>query len=285
MGKKRRKRKGIDATASSPPRGFAQACGEAVPDVLALGVCLLAWINPGSVHFDIIALAAPLFFVQTALAIPQTFSGVLRLREHEMSRAQKAGFLIWPIIVLLPLVWGLFGHWALLSLLLVSGEALWRALTGRVDTSAPVRGAWITYTEGDDGVTSSTSMVSVSANASARRSRGFKQWRVEAGHMQVMATLTLTGAVLTVFVVLFTEVGAGGIAPAHLASSAWPQTLIGKIVPAHDALAAGVALFGMRTFAQFEGVIGAPEPPTPDIADDPVLREIVEKVERKSSKR
>ncbi len=100
-----------------------------------------------------------------------------------------------------------------------------------------------------------------------------------------MATLTIGGAFVTMLVLLFTDVGVGGIDAAQLAASAWPNTLIGKIIPAHYALAAGVALFGLRTFAQFEDVIGKPEPPPPKIEDDPVLREIIEKVERESSKR
>jgi hypothetical protein len=286
MGKKRRKRKSAELATNASPRDFAQAMGEAVPDLLALGACLLAWTRADAVRFDLIALAAPMAFVQMALSVPQLFSGVLRLSDAQMSRQQKAGFIVWPVVCLVPIVWVLLGHWALLSMLLFSAQMLYRALSGRIDTSAPVRGAYVTYAEGEDGIGADSSMMTMSANSSARRRGKFKQWRVEVGHAQVMATLTLAGAFVTVLMLAFTDLGSAHLDAAQLAASTWPKTPIGQLVAAHYALAAGIAIFGMRAFAQFEGVGANTTTQAPiDIKNDPVLREIIEKVERESSKR
>ena len=63
----------------------------------------------------------------------------------------------------------------------------------------------------------------------------------------------------------------------------WTTTPIGSVVPAHQALVAGLILFAARSFSHFDDV---GEPPPVDIENDPELQQIIDTVEgRKPSQR
>jgi predicted glycoside hydrolase/deacetylase ChbG (UPF0249 family) len=103
-----------------------------------------------------------------------------------------------------------------------------------------------------------------------------------------MASLTASCGMVLAFLMAFIDVDRLGVTPASEAASAWSQTVIGAAVGAHYVLAAGVALFTGRMLMQFEGLApraGTPEAaPVPHIDDDPVLREIVRKVDGKHAR-
>jgi hypothetical protein len=111
-----------------------------------------------------------------------------------------------------------------------------------------------------------------------------RQWRVEAGHAQIMASLTVAAALILLFLLPFIDIQRIGVTPAIEAASSWSQSTVGAVVGAHYALAGGVVLFAARFLLQFEGIAprpGSPEvQPVPRIEDDPVLREIVRKIDR-----
>jgi hypothetical protein len=274
-----------DPAAAAPvPRTLAHAVFDAVPDALAGGACLLAWVNPQALGgFDLIAYAAPLFLIQLPLSFIGLFTGVTRLSDESMGRATKAGFVLAPGVAMALLAPIALGAQALLGVLLLSAEALWRIATGQVDRDAPVKGAWITYTQGEDAAGNARRAFSASTDGARQLGGRVRQWRVEAGHRQVMASVTATLGVFLVPLLAFIDVDPLGVTPAVEAASAWSQTTLGKMVGAHYALAGGVALFAMRLLMQFEGITprpGSPEAaPLPTIEDDPVLREIVRKID------
>jgi hypothetical protein len=275
------------APAHEPPRTLGDAVLDALPDALAAGACLLAWTKPQAFgSFDLIAYAAPLFFIQLPLSIIGLFTGVTRLSDQAMGRATKAGFVLAPSIAMALLAPILLGVQALVGVLLLSAESLWRIATGQVDRDAPVKGAWITYTQGEDASGRARRAYSVSTDGSQRLGGRVRQWRVEAGHRQVMASLTATAGVFLLCLLPFIDVEPLGATRAVVDASAWSQTLLGQIAGAHHALAGGVFLFAARLLLQFEGIApqpGSPEAaPLPTIEDDPVLREIIRKVDARN---
>lgn len=272
------------AAATEVRRTWSVAALDALPDTLALGACLLAWLAPGAVRFDLIAWAAPLYFVEFPLALLALFGGVTRLEDRAMSRRTKLSFVVAPILLVAlfaPLVLGPGGF---VAVILLSARLLWRAATGTIDRSPRVRGAWITYAEGDEVDRHQSALrISVGRKRRADERRG-RSWRVEASHELVMAALTLTFCVFIAVAFQFVSIPTGGITAEIAAASLWSRTAIGSVVGAHAALAAGAALFAARILGHTEGVEAADAPPPPTVEDDPVLREIVDKVEGRKPK-
>jgi hypothetical protein len=289
---RKRRPKGDDAAGAAPaprPRTFGDACLDALPDAIACGACALAWAKPQAIPgFDLVAWAAPLFLLQVPLAFLGLFTGVTRLGDAEMSRATKVGFVLAPAAAMALLAPALLGIEALAGVLLLSATTLWRIARGEVDREAPVRGAWITYAQGEDASGRAQRSYSVSTGGAATPRERARQWRVEAGHSQVMAALTVAAALVLVFLLPFVDIQRFGVTPEIEAASGWARTTLGAAVGAHFALAGGVALFAARFLLQFEGIAprpGSPEAqPVPKIEDDPVLREIVRKIDRQSKR-
>jgi hypothetical protein len=174
---------------------------------------------------------------------------------------------------------------ALFGVLWLSALSLWRIATGRLDSEAPVKGAWITFAQGEDAEGRPQRRYSLSTDGgSGSRLDRARRWRVEAGHSHVMASLTASGGLLLCFLLPFVDVEPLGVTPEVAAASAWSSTALGSVVGAHFVLAGGVALFAARVLLHFEGIApaaGSPDAqPVPRIEDDPVLREIVDKLER-----
>lgn len=275
-----------DAGVPAPrPRTFGDACIDALPDALACAACAVAWARPQAIPgVDLLGWAAPLFLIQIPLSLLGLFTGVARLSDAEMPRATKAAFVLAPAAAMALLAPALLGAQALLGVLLLSATTLWRIASGQVDREAPVRGAWITYTQGTDAQGRPRRAYSASTGAEGMPAPGAaRRWRVEAGHSQVMASLTAAGGLLLVALLPFVGVERFGVTPAIEAASSWSQGTVGAVVGAHYALAGGVVLFAARFLLQFEGI--APKPGSPDaqpvprIEDDPVLREIVRKID------
>ena len=286
---RKRGRKDGGAAPQAPaarPRTFGDACLDALPDAIACGACALAWARPQAIPgFDLVGWAAPLFLVQIPLSMIGIYAGVARLSDASMSRRTKAGFVLAPTLVMALLAPIVLGVEALAAVLLLSATTLWRIATGRVDQDAPVRGAWITYSQGVDADGQPRRAWSAQTSTSGVAPQGrVRQWRVEAGHAQVMAVATATAGVMLVVLLAVVDVQRIGVTPEVEAASAWARTTLGGMVGAHYALAGGVALFATRCLLQFEGIAprpGSPEAqPVPRIEDDPVLREIVRKIDR-----
>lgn len=267
-------------------RTWAVALMDALPDTLALGACLLAWLAPTAVRFDLIAWAAPLYFVEFPLALLLLFGGVTRIEDPALSRRSKLGFVLVPVLVVALMAPMLLGPGGLLAVLALSARLLWRVASGRIDRSARVRGAWITYAEGDGAheVESGTVRMRVGGRRGGNAGSG-RRWRVEASHELVMASLTLTFWVFIAVAFMFVTLPPGGITPEIAASSLWSRTVVGAIVPPHIALAAGATLFTARVLGHLEGIEAADAPPPVSVEDDPVLREIVDRIEGKDRKR
>lgn len=288
MARKRRRETAAAVTADAtapPPRTLGVACADAVPDAIACGACALAWANPQAIPgFDLVAWAAPLFLIQLPLSILGMFTGVARLSDAQMPRATKAGFVLAPGLAMALLAPALLGIEALFGVLLLTAMTLWRIASGRIDLEAPVRGAWITYSQGESGDGTPQRRYAVDVSGSGTRLQGrVRQWRVEAGHGQVMAAATAAAGLLLVFLLPFIDVQRIGVTPAIEAASAWSQGTLGAVLGAHYPLAGGVALFAARCLLQFEGIApasaAADAQPVPRIEDDPVLREIVRKID------
>lgn len=269
-------------------RTWAVALMDALPDALALGACLLAWLAPAALRFDLIAWAAPLYFVEFPLALLLLFGGVTRIEDPALSRRGKLGFVLAPI-VLVALVAPMFlGPGGLLAVFALSARLLWQVASGRIDRSARVRGAWITYAEGDGEHAVDSGTVRMRVRAGGRRGRAAgrgRSWRVEASHELVMATLTLTFWVFIAVAFMLVTIPPAGITPEIAAASLWSRTVIGAIVPPQVALTAGATLFAARVLGHLEGIEAADAPPPVSVEDDPVLREIVDSIEGKDRKR
>lgn len=269
------------------PRTRRDALFDALPDAIVVAICLLAWTVPRPLGVDLVETAAPVFFVELTLSMLLLFAGVRRLEDRAMAPRTKLSFVLVPALVLMPLCLLLLGPWALLAAAWLVGAEAMKVLTGTLDRTPPVRGAWITYREGNGGVSTEGSGLSAYVRVAGMRKRGgTRQWRVQAGHQQVMAGLTLgTGLVIAV-ALLFVDVPTGALVPAVVADALWAKTLMGHMVPAHVAVAAGFALFLARVPAHFEG-LGPPRPEdtVASIENDPVLREITRKLDGEPSAR
>ncbi len=279
-----------DVRSSAPqPRTLADAFADAIPDALAAAACMVAWVNPQAFgNFDLLAYAAPLFCIQLPLSMLIVVGAVNRFGNEQMSRATKLGFVLAPIVAIALAAPIALGPAALIGVAWLSGTLLFQIATGRIDREAAVKGAWFTFSQGEDAAGRGTRSYSISTDGSAPRSGLARQWRVEAGHSQVMASLTATCGLFLAFLMPFIDVDRLGVTPAAEAASAWSQTLIGDVLGAHYVLAAGAALFLGRMLLQFEGIAprpGSPEAaPIPDIDTDPVLREIVDKIEGRGAR-
>jgi hypothetical protein len=287
MARKRRAKREQAATPPHQPRTVGTALADALPDALACGACLLAWVRPQSIGgVDLVAYAAPLFGIQIPMAIIGLFTGVSRIDDRAMGRSTKVGFVLAPAIAMALIAPIVLGVQALVGVLWLSAISLWRIASGTIDREAPVKGAWITFEQGEDadGQPKRSYSASTDGSSGSRLGRA-RRWRVEAGHTQVMASLTVMGGLVLCFLLPFVDVDPLGVTPEIAAASAWSSTALGSAVGAHVVLAGGVALFAARVLLHFEGIEpapGSPEAqPVPRIEDDPVLRDIVDKVDRR----
>jgi hypothetical protein len=287
MARKRRTQHPSPEPAPHRPRTLGTALADALPDAIACGACLLAWVAPRAIGgVDLIAYAAPLFGIQLPMALIGLFAGVSRIDDRSMSRATKAGFVLAPALTMALFAPALLGAQALLGVLWLSALSLWRIADGTIDREAPVQGAWITYQQGEDEQGRPLRSYAVSTGGSPPMRGGrVRQWRVEAGHSQVMASLTAMAGLVLCFLLPFVDVERLGVTPEIEAASAWSATALGQVVGAHFVLAGGVALFAARVLLHFEGIEPARgsrgTAPVPRIEDDPVLREIVDRIDRK----
>jgi hypothetical protein len=261
-------------------RTLTDACVDAAFDAVAAAACMLAWVKPQALAgVDLIAWTAPLAFVQMPLALIAQFSGVLRLTDSEMSRATKRAFILAPTLMVGLFAPSLLGPEALYAVAWLAASLLWRVWRGGIDREAAVEGLWIAYSrERARGAIGGSYGVDFGSGA-AGAVDGLRHWRVAAGHTQVMAHLTLITGMLLAFVLPFIELDRFGVAIAIEQASAWAATPIGGIVGAPTALAAGTALFGARALLQFEGIAPASASPKPTVDNDPVLRDIVRKLD------
>ncbi len=279
MGAKRKTRQAENVTPAAPPRGVGDAFRDAVPDVLAAAACGLCWAAP--TYFgglDLIAYAAPLFLLQLPLSIIGLFGGVLRLEDKRMSRATKASFILLPLGALVFIATIVLGPAALWGLATLSATMVWRLVSGHVDRSATVPGAFINFTSGND-----EGMIGAPSGDSVRIGRRGKvqQWRVPVGHQEIMAGLSLTLGMILLFLVPAVGPSPGGITEEVVKASRWSTLPINGMVPAHIAVASGVFLFIARILSQFTG-LGAGQgdtAPAANVKDDPLLREIIAKVD------
>jgi hypothetical protein len=268
-------------TESQPrPRTITDACVDAAFDAGAASACLLAWVKPQAMPgVDLIAWTAPLAFVQMPLALIAQFSGVLRLSDREMPRATKRAFILAPTVVVGLLAPSLLGAEALYAVAWIAASLLWRVWRGGVDREAAVEGLWVTYSRDRARGAFGGSYGADFGGTPAGTADRLKHWRVQAGHTQVMAHLTLMIGLVLFFLMPFIELDRFGVTNAVEQASAWMTTPIGGIVGAPAALAAGFVLFGVRALLQFEGLTPAVSEAIPEIEDDPVLRDIVRKLD------
>lgn len=104
-------------------------------------------------------------------------------------------------------------------------------------------------------------------------------------HNQFLPGVTIL-AWLGLFLLLIlsaAEVPVEGATAAQAQAARWSDTPIGRLVPAHLALAAGLALFAVRCASHFDELDSDAAPL--DIEQDAVLREVIAKVERPAGKR
>lgn len=271
-------------------RTWRDALFDACLDAVAAGLCLWAWVAPQSVQrMDLLALAAPLFFIQVPLSLLTLGAGVTRLSDRQMSRRIKLAFVLGPSVAMALIAPMFLGTPALIGVVLLSIGSLWRIASGRVDIEAPIKGAFVTYERsgtsigirvGDSG---SSGGLSSNATSLGDDTPVITRWRVQMGHSQVMASLTLGGCFVLLSLLPFVDVAPFAVTTQIHAASGWAHSTLGAVIPAHYALAAGVALFCGRLLMQFEGISpsagspGAEQTPTPE--NDPVLREIMRKVD------
>lgn len=252
-------------------RTYGSAALDALPDALAAAACAIAWADPRALGFDLLASAAPLYFIELPLAVIVAFAGVRRLRDPRWSLRAKARYVVLPVLVLAVFGGALLGPWGLLAILWLGGLTLARLLASTPDTSPEVQGLWLVFRlrskQGEPRYYMAPDRPAPEPGMAV----------VPAGHAQLMAAVTIaTWFAIPCAFLLFPDFGTGGATPAYAAAVGWDATPVGHWVPAHLALAAGLILFALRTLSHFEGI---GEPPAARIEDDPVLQEVVEKVE------
>jgi hypothetical protein len=252
----------------------AQAVADAVPDVLALVACIVAWRSPHAFGIDLVRWTAPLFFVELPLALLTMFAVIRRVPDRELARRHKffyvaiVAFVIWVFATLV------FGREGFIAITWLGSLTLYRILVEPVDASPGVRGSWVAVQR--DGIT-----LRMSSGGGGRPAPTPGVSIIEIGHAELTAALTLAFWFMVFVGFLYLELPLGGLAPGTKAGTG---ALAG--VDAQYALGCGVALFAVRTALHFERIdFTGPQPPTPTVEDDPVLREIVEKVEGKGKRR
>lgn len=259
------------------PRKAVDGVFEALPDFLAAATCTVALIEPDWPGYDLLRTSAALFPIELPLAIIVTFAGVMRIDDRSMDRATKRGFVLLPTLILAALSTMLFGRQGLVAVVWLSAPMLYRLFRGIAPRDRTVPGFWVTYTEGDGDSNSR----GVDIGAGSRGRRGAKSWRVEGGADQFEASLTVMFWFVIAGVMAFVQLPEGGATEAYAHAVGWDATAIGRSTPAAKALWAGAILFGLRMIGKIDFAASAAPEPIAKIEDDPVLAEIVRKVDAK----
>lgn len=256
----------------TPLQHHGSRLGAALPGLFAAAACGLAWFDPDYFGFDLLRIAAPLFFLELPLAIVFAFADAWRVPDQDLSRRAKFGFVVVPAVLIGALCTALFDVDGLVAVAWLGGSALWRLL--REGEDRRITGRWLCTHENRHWVV---------RQLPDRRHLPPGTWVVPMTDSEFLPGLTFL-AWLGLAFLIFTgaDVPFGGATPDYAAAVGWTQTPIGSRVPAHEALAAGVALFLVRVCAFF----GDPEHgmPVASIESDAILREIVANVERKKGK-
>lgn len=259
--------------APAPTFTYRQAALDALPDLLAAIACAIAWASPRALGFDLLAYAAPLYLVELPLAFIAMLAGVRRVQDGRLSRIDKLRFVLVPTLVLVLLATASLGLAGLIAVGWLGAVQLARLLWQAPDTRAAVPGLWLVFGRPK----------TLFDTEAARPPPEKGVIAVPAGHEQLMALVTMGAWILipTAFFVL-PAFGVGGATQAYASSVGWEETAIGRTIPAHLALAAGVILFAMRVLCHFEDVSKAP---SADIDSDPVLQDVIDKVEGRRPRR
>jgi hypothetical protein len=248
-------------------RTLGEAALDALPDALAALACAIAWASPRALGFDLLAYAAPLYFVELPLALVTTLAGVRRIQDGVLSRLDKLRFVLVPTLVLLLLATTLLGAAGAIAVAWLGSVQIARLLWQGPDTRAAIPGLWLIFGRPSTWFDTETFRPPPEKGVHA----------VPVGHEQLMALVTLaTWFIIPAAFLLLPAFGVGGADEAYAASVGWRGTPIGRLVPAHLALAAGLILFALRALCHFEDLR---EPPPADIETDPVLQDVIEKLE------
>lgn len=264
----RRKRR--DKVATEPParpRSAIDGWIEALPDVLAAAACGLALSSPAWPGYDTLNTAGLLYFVELPVAICVLLAGVQRVDSKQMGTSTKLSFIFLPTLALAFISTIVLGRSGLIAVAWLSAGTFYRLARGIPPRGRSIRGFWIDYTEGDED--------------SARNRKKVRRWRVEGGPEEFAASMTLVAWFCIALVLAFAPLPPVAVTDAYAASVSWSSTPIGGMVPPAKALWAGVLLFVLRALGRIEGPEAAVGPPPADIDADPVLREIVRKIDAK----
>lgn len=264
------------ARASEPARPPAphrgNRFGAALPSLLAAAVCGLAWFDPDYFGFDLLRIAAPLFFLELPLAIVFAFADAWRVPDQDLSRRAKLGFVVVPAVLIGALCTTLFGVDGLVAVAWLGGSALWRLL--REGEDRRVTGRWLCTLENRHWIV---------RQLPDRRKLPRGTWVVPLADDQFLPGITVIAWLGLAFLIFSgADVPFGGATPDYAAAAGWTQTPVGANVPAHEALAAGVALFLVRVSAFFSD--SELRTPVASIESDKMLQDIVDRVERKKGK-
>ena len=256
-------------------RTRADAVIEALPDLLALGSCAAALAQPDWPGYDTLRTAGALFFVELPLAIIVVFGGVMRIDDKRMNRGKKSSFVLLPILAIGFLSAIMLGRPGIVAVAWLSAGLLYRLARGIPPRGRKVPGFWLTYTEGDGD-----------DNSRERRrkgGRGAQSWKVEGGVEEFQASTTMLFWFVALAIVAFLALPSN-VSAEYADSVGWDKSPIGGMIAPAKALWAGVLLFGIRALGRldFGGDASATAAePVANIADDPILREIVSKVDAK----
>jgi hypothetical protein len=255
---------------TQPPvakRTLREAALDALPDALAALACAIAWIAPAAPGFDLLAYAAPLYFVELPLAIVTTLAGVRRIQDGRLSRRDKLRFVLGPTVVLLLLATALLGWAGAIGVAWLGATQVSRLLWQGPDTRSVVPGLWLIFGRPSTWFDTET----------FRPPPAKGVYVVPVGHEQLMAMVTIAmWFVIPVAFLVLPDFGIGAADEAYATAVGWRQTVIGRLVPAHVALAAGLILFAVRALCHFED---AGAPPPADIETDPLLQDVIDEVE------
>lgn len=255
-------------------RRLGDALRDAWPDAIAAIVCAIAWWRPDAPGFDLLGTAGLLFFIELPLVVITSFAIVRRIRDRRWNRMRKAGYVLLPTLALALAGASLLGSAGLIAIAWLGGRTLLQLWRDPPDAAHDFGGMWLKSTR--VGTTRTFEWVS---HRPAQLPAGVSM--IPAGHEHLMAFATIVAwFAILVALALLPAFGEAGATPAYAEAAGWTSTRLGRALPAHTALAAGVLLFGIRTLLHFEG-IGPREAPVPEPTpeNDEVLREVIERVE------
>jgi hypothetical protein len=267
------------ATPAARPRTALDTTIDALPDLLACIGCASALIEPDWPGFDLLRTSGLLFFIELPLALLALFAGVQRLSDRDMSRGTKSGFVVVPTLILALFALLLLGGQGLLAVVWLSAASLYRIATGAPARAPAIPGFWITYTQGDGEQNASVGGISMSISAGKRRGKPTRQWKVQGGAEQLEAGMTATLWFVIAGLLLFLPLSSPQPSAEYAAQVGWSTTLLGQLVPPAKALWGGAILFAVRFLSHLDFVFEAPAPAAVNVEDDPLLREIVSKID------